>query len=46
VGEWDGEKSTKLTDEYDLAIIATAHDYLDLSLLGNIPVIHASGSIT
>ena len=39
VKEWNGEKSTPLSDEYDLAILAVAHDYLDLTKLGSIELI-------
>lgn len=45
VKEWKGEKSTPLSDNYDLAIIATPHDYLDLTKLGNIPIINTRGSV-
>ena len=34
VKKWRGEKSSKLTDKYDLAIVATTHDYFDFSKLG------------
>lgn len=44
VKEWNYEKSVELTSEYDLAIIATPHDYLDLSKLGSIPVLDTRGS--
>ncbi len=45
VKEWDGEKSVALSSDYDLAILATAHDYLDLSKLVNVPVLNTRGSI-
>lgn len=45
VKEWKGEKSTPLSENYDLAIIATPHDYLDLTKLGNIPIINTRGSV-
>ena len=44
VKEWSGEKSSLLSAEYDLAIIATPHDYLDLKKLGNIPILNTRGS--
>jgi UDP-N-acetyl-D-glucosamine dehydrogenase len=44
VEEWNGEKSVKLGSQYDLAIIVTRHDYLNLSLLGNIPILDTRGS--
>lgn len=45
VKEWNGEKSVALSNEYDLAIIATPHDYLDLKKLGNVPILNTRGSI-
>lgn len=45
VNEWNGEKSVALTSDFDLAIIATPHDYLDLTKLGNVPVLNTRGSI-
>jgi len=40
VKEWNGEKSVPLSDGYDLAILATPHNYLDLKSLGNIPILN------
>ena len=45
VKEWNGEKSVALSDKYDLAILATPHDYLDLTKLGNVPILNTRGSI-
>jgi UDP-N-acetyl-D-glucosamine dehydrogenase len=45
VKEWNGEKSVALSNKYDLAILATPHDYLDLSKLGDIPILNTRGSI-
>jgi UDP-N-acetyl-D-glucosamine dehydrogenase len=45
VKEWNGESSTELSDNFDLAVIATPHDYLDLSVLGNVPILDTRGSI-
>lgn len=42
---WKGEKSVALSNDFDLAIIATPHDYLDLSKLGNVPILNTRGSI-
>ena len=42
---WKGEKSVALSGDFDLAIIATPHDYLDLSKLGNVPILNTRGSI-
>ena len=45
VKEWNGEKSVTLSNEYDLAILATPHTYLDLTKLGNVPILNTRGSI-
>lgn len=45
VKEWNGSKSVALSSNYDLAIIATPHDYVDLTRLGNIPILNTRGSI-
>ena len=45
VKEWNGEKSVALSSDFDLAIIATPHDYLDLKKLGNVPILNTRGSI-
>jgi len=45
VKEWDGNKSVALSDNYDLAILATPHDYLDLTKLGNVPILNTRSSI-
>jgi UDP-N-acetyl-D-glucosamine dehydrogenase len=42
---WKGEKSVALSSDFDLAIIATPHDYLDLSKLENVPILNTRGSI-
>jgi len=42
---WKGEKSVALSSDFDLAIIATPHDYLDLSRLGNVLILNTRGSI-
>jgi UDP-N-acetyl-D-glucosamine dehydrogenase len=44
VKSWNGESSVALGSDFDLAILATPHDYLDLSLLGNVPVLNTRGS--
>jgi UDP-N-acetyl-D-glucosamine dehydrogenase len=44
VKNWNGESSTALGTGFDLAILATPHDYLDLSLLGNTPLLNTRGS--
>lgn len=45
VKEWNGEKSSTLSSDYDLAILATPHEYLDLTKLGNVPILNTRGSI-
>lgn len=45
VNEWNGEKSVVLSNDYDLAILATPHDYIDLTKLGNVPILNTRGSI-
>jgi UDP-N-acetyl-D-glucosamine dehydrogenase len=45
VKEWNDEKSVDLSNQYDLAIIATPHTYLDLTKLGDMPILNTRGSI-
>lgn len=45
VKEWNNEKSVTLSSDFDLAIIATPHDYLDLSVLKNVLILDTRGSI-
>jgi len=45
VREWNGEKSVALSNQYDLAILATPHAYLDLTKLGDVPILNTRGSI-
>jgi UDP-N-acetyl-D-glucosamine dehydrogenase len=45
VKEWNGEKSTSLSKEFDLAIIATLHDYIDLTKLGEVKVVDTRNSL-
>lgn len=45
VKKWRGEKSSEMTDKYDLAIIATPHDYFDLTKLGKTKVLNTRSSI-
>ena len=44
VKEWNGDLSVPLSSNFDLAIIATPHDYLDLTKLGNAPILNTRGS--
>ncbi len=41
VKEWNGSKSVPISNNYDLAIIATPHDYVDLTKLGNVPILNS-----
>jgi UDP-N-acetyl-D-glucosamine dehydrogenase len=45
VKEWNGENSVALSSNFDLAILATPHDYLDLTKLGDVPILNTRGSI-
>jgi UDP-N-acetyl-D-glucosamine dehydrogenase len=45
VKNFKGEESTQLSDNFDLVIIATAHDNLDWSKIGNLPVIFSRSSL-
>ncbi len=45
VKEWNSEQSVALSSQYDLAILATPHDYLDLTKLGDVPILNTRGSI-
>jgi UDP-N-acetyl-D-glucosamine dehydrogenase len=45
VKEWNGEKSVNLSIDFDLAIVATPHDNLDLRKLGGVPILNTRGSI-
>ena len=44
VKEWKDEKSSDLSDQYDLVIIATLHNYLDLSKVGKVKVLDTTSS--
>jgi len=44
VKTWNSQTSVPITDQYDLAIIATPHDYIQLSQLGKTPVLNTRGS--
>jgi len=45
VKSWKGESSVAFGSGFDLAILATPHDYLDLTKLGNVPILNTRGSI-
>jgi UDP-N-acetyl-D-glucosamine dehydrogenase len=42
---WNGEESTPISSNFDLAIIATHHDYFDLTKLGNVPILNTRESV-
>jgi UDP-N-acetyl-D-glucosamine dehydrogenase len=42
---WEGEQSVSLSDTYDLAIVVTPHDYLDLTILNKVPILNPRESI-
>jgi len=44
VKSWNNKTSVAITNQYDLAIIATPHDYIQLSRLGNTPVLNTRSS--
>lgn len=43
VRKWNGEKSVKITDNFDLAVLTIHHDYMDLRKLGNVPILSTKG---
>ena len=43
VGEWNDEKSKPISEDYDLAILVTIHDGVDLSKLGKVSVLNTFG---
>ena len=45
VKEWNDEKSVDLTAGFDLGIIATPHPYMDLTNLGDTPILDTRRSI-
>jgi len=45
VKSWNGEISTPISSDFDLAIIATQHDGLDLALLNGVSVLNTRNSI-
>jgi UDP-N-acetyl-D-glucosamine dehydrogenase len=45
VKTWNGEVSTQISSDFDLAILATPHDYLDLSALKNVPILDTRESV-
>jgi len=45
VKEWNGENSVSLSNDFDLVILATPHDYLDLTKIGGVPILNTRGFI-
>lgn len=45
VREWNGSTSTQLGPDFDLAIVSTHHNYLDLKKLGTVPILDVYGFI-
>ena len=43
VGTWRREESSALSASFDLAILVTPHDGLDMAALGSVPVINTQG---
>ena len=42
---WNGNTSVPLSSDFDLAILCTPHDYLNLAKIGNVPILNTRGSI-
>ena len=42
---WKGEITTPISSDFDLAIIATPHNYLELSALKDVPILNTRSSI-
>ena len=45
VKEWNSEESVPISGDFDLAILATPHNYIDLTKLGSIPILNTRGSV-
>ena len=45
VKKWNGQESTPISAGFDLAIITTPHDYLELSALKDVPILNTRSSI-
>jgi UDP-N-acetyl-D-glucosamine dehydrogenase len=45
VKSWNGQESTSISADFDLAIIATPHEYLELSTLKDVPILDTRSSI-
>lgn len=45
VMNWNGEKSVPLSDKFDVAVLATLHDSVDLKTFSTVKIIDSRGSI-
>ena len=45
VGAWNGESSVILSPNYDLIVLSTIHDYINLSILENAEILDTRGSV-
>jgi UDP-N-acetyl-D-glucosamine dehydrogenase len=45
VKDWKGNSSVPLSSNFDLAILCTPHDYLNLAKIGNVPILNTRGSV-
>lgn len=45
VKEWNSEVSTEISSNFDIAVLATLHDNIELERLGQVPLIDSSGSL-
>jgi UDP-N-acetyl-D-glucosamine dehydrogenase len=43
VGSWNNESSSALSGNFDLAILVTIHDGMNLSALGKTPILNTFG---
>jgi len=46
VESWNGEKTSEISDNYELLVLSTPHDYLDFSKIRNVPVLDTRGFIS
>lgn len=44
VKAWNGENSSPIDESFDLAILSTNHDYIDLTKLKDVPILNTIGS--
>jgi UDP-N-acetyl-D-glucosamine dehydrogenase len=46
VESWNGEKTSEISDNYELLVLSTPHDYLEFSNIRNVPVLDTRGFIS